>query len=477
MANNSRLLRRDKRKLEPISIDELAGDSTMTGFSDLFRIPTTPAPSSPSTLTGNWKRPIDILKSDTYTLSTEVVDPTIEDNSVRSTLVSAPKPDEAGTPHRQVQRYEVELGPSETGEHGLANTTNDTTEHSKHKQDFNVPGFLDSSQVGRTNSVAFGEGDPFVPSPFPRKLQIREAKLVQEGHTYGEQTVYESLWKNGTIVSDSTRVITIGFLRMANLAGLAESNCKVAVAGLLEKLAIHRLPGGNVSLGRSYRVYSWAAVLARRKAAGLTHVIKSRGVVFVNPKTGEKLTIAKTLPRRRHQGLDLAASVGVPDQNPNAGLSFHPARIPVEVNANPSSTVSAETLQPRSALIDSLASRLRNDLDPLFDDSAAGRLWRECHKSVPDCTVDEILHFALLKAKTIYRDRNIRNPIGLLLMSIPEFFTGNAVHELREHKMRHDTELKEMQDQQRKYWGKVANDLKLPPEERELALRFLRDID
>src|SRR5260221_11086962 len=40
MANNSRSLRRGKQKLEPISIDELAGDSTMTGFSDLFKIPT-----------------------------------------------------------------------------------------------------------------------------------------------------------------------------------------------------------------------------------------------------------------------------------------------------------------------------------------------------------------------------------------------------------------------------------------------------
>ena len=40
MANNSHLLKRGRQKLEPISLDELAGDSTMTGFSDLFKIPT-----------------------------------------------------------------------------------------------------------------------------------------------------------------------------------------------------------------------------------------------------------------------------------------------------------------------------------------------------------------------------------------------------------------------------------------------------
>jgi hypothetical protein len=107
------------------------------------------------------------------------------------------------------------------------------------------------------------ETTPTVSAIVPRKLQIREVKLVQEGHTYGEQTVYEALWKNGTVVNDSIRIITIGFLRMAGIAGLAESNCKAAVAGLLEKLAVERLPDKNVSQGRTYRVYSWTAVLAR----------------------------------------------------------------------------------------------------------------------------------------------------------------------------------------------------------------------
>lgn len=127
--------------------------------------------------------------------------------------------------------------------------------------------------------------------------------------------------------------------------------------------------------------------------------------------------------------------------------------------------------------ITDLASRLRNDLDPAFDDSAAGRLWRECQNSVPDCTIDEIMHFVVLKAQKIYRDRNIRNPIGLLLMSIPEFFTGSAVHELREQKSREEKQQREIQEQQRKYWKEVADDPNTPSDERKLALKFLAEMD
>jgi hypothetical protein len=124
-----------------------------------------------------------------------------------------------------------------------------------------------------------------------------------------------------------------------------------------------------------------------------------------------------------------------------------------------------------------LASRLRKDLDPAFDDSAAGRLWRECRSFVPDCTVDEILHFVGLKAQKIYRDRNIRNPIGLLLMSIPEFFTGSAVHELREQKDREEKQRRQMQEEHRKYWRQVADDSATSSEDRELALKFLTEMD
>lgn len=435
MVNNSPSLKRGKRKLEPISIDELASDSTMTGFSDLFKIPTTfpqwsgvdtggPETSAPET------GPLVIEPRDHITPCLS----SIEASGVETDpSVIAPVANEFCSESAQ------------TG--GLVSNPSL----------FQDPAGIDTAIGSETDppetsgSVSGGSG-LIVSAPLQRKLQIREAKSVQDGHTYGEQTVYGALWSHGTVVTEQMRVITIGFLRMTGIAGLAESNCKAAVAGLLDKLAIERLPDQKIALGRTYKVYSWTSVLSRRRAAGLTHVIKSRGVVFVDPKTGLRLTTAKTQPRRHKNTTTAALSVETGGTQTDGPVSVPPAS-PGEISE--------------------LAARLRRDLDPALDDSAASRLWRECHMLVPDCTVDEILHFILLKSQVIYRDSNIKNPIGLLLMTIPEFFHGTAVHELRAQKGREEYQRRELQEQQQRYWQDVADNPGTPLNERQLALAFL----
>ena len=477
MVNNSRSLKRGKHKLEPISIDELAGDSTMTGFSDLFKIPTG---VQQSRTTEGWKGRTEILLNRSETAGSEA-DPSEADG--------------------------FETGPAKTG----PPETDPLASMSRTKPSRDGPSPIQSAEAhwAKTAGIKTGppetdppETDPLfwsespiqiVSAPLPRKFQIREAKLVQEGHTYGEQTVYEALWKHGAIMNEHVRVITIGFLKMATIAGLAESNCKAAVAGLLDKLTIERLPEKNIAQGRTYRVYNWTSILARRRAAGLTHVIKSRGVVFVDPNTGRQLTAPKTLPRR--QGRKSGITVGRETTGGETGGSVSsgpravdsPIRFPVlsqtHHETQPLSSSNRATgdgpqeHSPLQSEIGDLASRLRNDLDSAFDDSAAGRLWRECQTSVSDCTVDEVMHFVVLKGQKIYRDRNIRNPIGLLLMSIPEFFTGNAVQELRAEKRRDEEQHRESQVQQRKYWKEVADDPNTPSDERELAVKFLAEID
>ena len=470
MANNSSSLKRHKRKLEPISIDELAGDSTMTGFSDLFKIPTGLTPQSSSASANAWIRPIDILTESPLLTTAQAERDVATVVSETSGPVSA-----AGSALDDLLSFNLDTDGLISGDY----------ERTRDKScSILTGGELDRVEPSpETCPLETGpsktdglETVPLVPTLLRRKLQIREARLVQEGHTYGEQTVYEALWKNGIIVSDSVRLITVGFLRMAGIAGLAESNCKAAVAGLLDKLAIERLPDKNVSQGRTYRIYSWTAVLSRRRAAGLTHVIKSRGVVFVDSGTGQQLTLAKTPSRgpktySKTNGLETGGPV--PGAQIDSSHSTYSTPVPLSSIPRPDALIRFTVQQ--TAITD-LAARLRNDLDPTFDDSAAGRLWRECHTLVPDCSTDEILHFVTLKAQKIYRDRNIRNPIGLLLMSIPDFFTGGAVHELREQKGREEQHRQEMQEQQRKYWTNVAQDPKTPPEERELASKFLEEM-
>lgn len=487
MVNNSRSLKRGKHKLEPISIDELAGDSTMTGFSDLFKIPT--GVRQPRTPIG-WKRPSEILK------------PTIESGGLVTGEPESSPPLIAPVVALANGHFPP---PSMAAEDSLSDTASVGTSPPQTAGPVSGPAVTSlrvnsQTEGGQKRPIETNppETDPpvsassfpeLLSAPLKRKLQIREAKVVQEGHTYGEQRVYEALWKYGAVVNEQVRVITIGFLRMAGIAGLAESNCKAAVAGLLDKLTIERLPDKNIAQGRTYKVYNWTSVLARRRGAGLTHVIKSRGVIFVDPKTGRPLTAAKTSARRQAKanGFETGGvGIGGPVSGAAGGSDSRSGFSTLEEThrqsmALPSSDQSSQaaaqespTLQPE---IQDLASRLRKDLDSAFDDSAAGRLWRQCQKSVPDCTVDEVVHFVALKSQKIYRDRNIRNPIGLLLMSIPEFFTGSAVHELRADKRREEEQRRESQVQQRKYWEAVADDLNTSSDERELALKFLAEID
>src|SRR5579883_2632651 len=68
------------------------------------------------------------------------------------------------------------------------------------------------------------------------------------------------------------------------------SQLKLNCRALVEKLALEEVRTYSYTRGRTYLVYHAEEVVRRRRAAGLTHVIKTRGVVFVDPETGAERT-------------------------------------------------------------------------------------------------------------------------------------------------------------------------------------------
>ncbi len=120
--------------------------------------------------------------------------------------------------------------------------------------------------------------------------RVRRAASAQDGHSFGEQALYDALWQHAHPYAAETRIITIGYRRMAELARLTVNNCKANIQSLIQKLAVEEVASFTHSQGRTYLVYSDAAITQRRREAGLTHYIKSRGVVFVDPDTAEPLT-------------------------------------------------------------------------------------------------------------------------------------------------------------------------------------------
>ena len=133
-------------------------------------------------------------------------------------------------------------------------------------------------------------------SPSPRiqvirpSRKIRRAVKVQDAHSIGEQALYQSLWNAATPETADSRLIRIGYGGMQSLCGLDKSNCKDHVLSLIEKLALEVTTGFDIrrNEGNTYRVYSYGAILKRRKAAGLEWVIRRRGVQFVEqPPVGK----------------------------------------------------------------------------------------------------------------------------------------------------------------------------------------------
>ncbi|MGH9659035.1 MAG: hypothetical protein ACRD96_10860, partial [Bryobacteraceae bacterium] len=121
-----------------------------------------------------------------------------------------------------------------------------------------------------------------------RRQKVRRAVLVQDGHSVGEQLLYLALWNHGAGETADSRLITIGYGGMQELCKLDRSNCKKNLLSLIEKLAVEITGKYDIrrNTGNKYRVYSYAAILRRRKEAGLEYVVRSSGVRFVAPPIG-----------------------------------------------------------------------------------------------------------------------------------------------------------------------------------------------
>ena len=96
------------------------------------------------------------------------------------------------------------------------------------------------------------------------------------------------MWDNATSLDGISRLITLGFASMGKLTGLSESNARINLRSLIQKLAIdeHTTYDCAASQGRTYRLYQPAEILRRRHQAGLSWVMRrTLAVVFADPQT------------------------------------------------------------------------------------------------------------------------------------------------------------------------------------------------
>jgi hypothetical protein len=113
---------------------------------------------------------------------------------------------------------------------------------------------------------------------------LHPAITVQDGHTHGEQALFGTLFRLARPSSSGPfRVISIGERTLASEVPMAYSTVQQNVRSLVSKLAID-VRINKPQQPKTYLVYSYEEILRRRRAAGLTHVIRrTSGVTLVNP--------------------------------------------------------------------------------------------------------------------------------------------------------------------------------------------------
>jgi hypothetical protein len=291
------------------------------------------------------------------------------------------------------------------------------------------------SEVNLRPGVNLGP-DPFIDPPLnldpglnltggpakKRTFAIREAKLAQDGHARAEQHLYEMLWERARPHDEVSRLITIGFAGIAKLVRLSESNARINLRSLIQKLAIEEYSTYNCeqSTGRTYRILNYSEILRRRREAGYTWVMrKTLAVSFVDPATGEPLL---SKPKKKAgPGLKLT---GGPPPNLTGGPGLNLGGAP---GLNLTGAYREEELENLSREVASSVPVLYEHLSQYGhpDDDVIQRLFLACRREAADCTVDEIVHFIHHKGAVAAR-LPVHNAMGFLLTAVPKCFCGES---------------------------------------------------
>ncbi len=123
------------------------------------------------------------------------------------------------------------------------------------------------------------------------RKRVQPVGEAQHSMSLGEERVYRALWQasesQGVVTENpEAKLFTLGYDRIAHLVRLNEKSVRLLLPKLLAKKVLEIVAAEHSAsrTGRTYRIYSPAAILERQRAANLTNVVKNgRAVEFVWP--------------------------------------------------------------------------------------------------------------------------------------------------------------------------------------------------
>jgi hypothetical protein len=275
---------------------------------------------------------------------------------------------------------------------------------------------------------------------------------------------------------------------MAEIARLTVNNCKANIRSLANKLAVGEVSSYTHAHASTYLIYSFPAILERRKAAGLTHYIKSRGILFVDLESGKPLTPSRThretrgttffrytriryiplsppTPQRIKSGIPASGDSGTPDSG-----SLNTRNNNLEITTMSSSSA-AEFPLTRQALAEFPDVHL-SDHDVL-------ELIGRCKAVCADTEDTEIADFVRLKGSTLRSEAIKTSRMALLFKIVPLCLMGET---LKWHRKRRRDEFQAQQaeaarskaelDAMDRFWEETLRDPKRPLENWRKAMGY-----
>jgi hypothetical protein len=293
--------------------------------------------------------------------------------------------------------------------------------------------------------------------------------LVQDGHSRGEQLLYELLWKlSRETDSDEYRLLQIGHSDLAEKARMTDKNLRIALRRLVEKRSIEEMQSFDARQrkARIWKVYSYRSILDRRRKAGLEWVVKDNGVHFVRPETTPVVwettpvvstpDVLQTTPAMATADVSRSSPVGTTETTPVASTRPSLEKYSLREGKPTSSIVAA-------ALVKYLGHS---------DDDAVFRIESRVREKCPDATEEEIVHFIEEQGPRFMRMKSLDNPMGMLIRHLPKCFEGESFRLYREEREAEKWRMEAAAAQiaeDRKRWQQVLDDPNQPEDEKAWA--------
>ncbi len=123
-----------------------------------------------------------------------------------------------------------------------------------------------------------------------RREKLYPVGSVEDGLTPGELRVWTEMFRAGRPAPESAdRILSgAGYRTMAQLTGQDPKTIKRVRRSLLKKLCIEQAGANTFTESAPWIVYGAASIRRRWRAAGMTHVRRTRGVDFVTPPGGSR---------------------------------------------------------------------------------------------------------------------------------------------------------------------------------------------